>query len=38
MYTNKQKARVPVGSRAVYSRIEITIQKSKIKVKWPEAF
>jgi hypothetical protein len=33
MGANKQKARVPVGSRAVYSRIENTIQKFKIKVK-----
>jgi len=38
MCANKQKARVPVGSRAVYSRIEITIQKFKIKVKWVVTF
>jgi hypothetical protein len=38
IYTDKEKARVPVGRRAVYSRIEITIQKFKIHVKSPVAF
>jgi hypothetical protein len=33
MYANKQKARVPVGSRAISTHIENTIQKFKIKVK-----
>jgi hypothetical protein len=38
MCANKQKARVPVGSRAVSFDIENTIQKFKIKVKWLVAF
>jgi hypothetical protein len=38
MCVDKEKARMPVGSRAIYSRIEITIQKSKIKVKRVETF
>jgi hypothetical protein len=29
---------MPVGSRAIYSRIENTIQKFKIKVKWLVTF
>jgi len=37
MCANKQKARVPVGSRAV-TLVSNTIQKFKIKVKWLAGF
>jgi len=36
--TDKEKARAPVGSRAIYFRIEITIQNFKINVKWVVTF